>query len=85
MRDLLNYYDSKGYHREMLDQSKMIWSIFSKDFKKGDVIYWLGHDGVYGFLHGQKVLANEEDARKSRQSQFWKKIDELDFEPYKNF
>lgn len=84
LRDLLNSYDRRGYHRERLDLSKMVWSIFTKDFKEGDEIYWLGHDGVYGLLHGQKIVATEEDVRRKDQSGFWKLLDELDFEPYKN-
>lgn len=84
LRDKLRKYDSQRYHRELLDHSKLVWSIFSKDFEKGDTIYWLGHDGIYGLLHGQKVVANEEDVKRKNQSSFWKLIDELNFEPYKN-
>lgn len=85
LREALRKYDKERYHRELLDNSKLVWSIFSKDFKEGDIIYWLGHDGVYGLLHGQKIVANKEDVRRKENSQFWKKIDELNFEPYKNF
>jgi hypothetical protein len=84
LRDKLLKYDGDGYHRELLDNSKLIWSIFSKDFVVGDKISWLGHDGVYGLLHGQEIVANEEDVKRKNQSSFWKKIDELNFEPYKN-
>ena len=83
MRDLLNSYDRKGYHRERLDLSKMVWSIFSKDFKEGDTVYWLGHDGVYGLLHGQEIEATDQELARP-DLPFYKKIDELNFEPYKN-
>jgi hypothetical protein len=78
-RKLLNNYDKMGYHRERLDASKLIWSIFSKDFEKDDEIYWLGHDNVYGFLHGEKLIADAEAVKKKKVLDFWKKIDELFF------
>jgi hypothetical protein len=79
-RYLLNQYDEQKCHRELLDAPKLIWSIFSKDFKEGDEIYWLGHDNVFGLLHGQKIIATKEAVEKRSDLSFWKKIDELNFE-----
>ena len=79
-RYFLNQYDRQKYHRERLDTSKLIWSIFSKDFKEGDEIYWLGHDNVFGLLHGQTLVADKEAVEKKNDLNFWKRIDELNFE-----
>jgi hypothetical protein len=79
-RELLSLYDKQGYHRELLDASKLIWSIFSKDFNEGDEITWLGHDMVFGLLHGQTLIADKEAVEKKNDLSFWKKIDELNFE-----
>jgi hypothetical protein len=79
-REKLAKYDKEGYHRETLDPSKLIWTIFSKEFIEGDTIYWLGHDNVYGLLHGQTLTADKEAVEKRSYLNFWKKIDELDFE-----
>ena len=84
LRDKLNFYDKNKYHRELLDQSKLIWTIFDKEYKEGDLIYWLGHDGVYGFLHGEEKRASKEDVNIKNQLPFWRKVDKLNFEHYKN-
>lgn len=76
----LNKYDQLNYHRELLDASKLVWSIFSKDFCVGDEICWLGHDNVYGLMHGQFFTADLEAVKKKNDLSFWKKIDELNFE-----
>ena len=79
-RDLLNEYDKKRYHRERIDISKMVWHIFSKDFKIGDEITWLGHDNVFGLLYGEKFTADKEAVNKKNKLSFWKEIDALNFE-----
>lgn len=85
LRDLLNHYDSLGYHREMLDNSKRIWTIFNKDFQIEEPVYWLGHDGFHGLLHGDIILADSHIVVGKQSSNFWKKVDELNFELYKHF
>lgn len=79
-RQFLNAYDKRGYHRERLDDSKIIWTIFKKGFREGDEIYWLGHDNVFGLLHGQTLIADKEAVEKQCDLSFWQKIDELNFE-----
>jgi len=82
-RELLNEYDRQGYHRELMNDSKLIWSVFTKHFQAGDKVFWLGHDNIHGLLHGQEVEADEkmvEWCRNSIYSDFWKRIDVLDFE-----
>jgi hypothetical protein len=79
-RNLLFLYDKTGHHRERLDPSKLIWTIFKKSFREGDEIYWLGHDNVFGLLHGQTLIADKEAVEKQWDLSFWKKIDELNFE-----
>jgi hypothetical protein len=87
LRDKLRKYDKEGYRRELLDNSKLVWSIFVNDFEVGDKITWLGHDGVYGLLYDQEIDATQEevDFRKKGNYNFAKKVDELNFEPVKNF
>jgi len=84
MRELLRSYDDLGYSRERLDLAKMIWTIFSDDFVVGDKITWLGHDNVHGLMHGQEIVATDQEVKYKDDLNFMKKIDELDFEPYKN-
>ena len=82
-RKILNEYDKQGYHRKRLDDSKLIWSIFTKHFQPGDKVFWLGHDNVHGLLHGQEVIADEkmvEWCRNNINDDFWKRVDVLDFE-----
>jgi len=79
-RNILNNYDRQGYYRERVDISKMIWNIFSKDFKIGDEITWLGHDNVFGLLYGEKIIADKDAVNKKEKLSFWKEIDILNFE-----
>ena len=51
--------------------------VFNKNFKVGDEIYFLGHDGVGGFWYGNIITANEELVRKKDNLQFYKLIGRL--------
>jgi hypothetical protein len=82
LRDKLNFYDKNKYHRELLDQSKLIWTIFDKEYKEGDLIYWLGHDLVFGLIHGQTLIADKEAVESKDKLSFWKKIDDLDLSDF---
>ena len=84
MKSLLDRYENDGYNVVRVDISKLIWSVFDKNFKEGDEIYWLGHDWVFGFMHGEKFTADKQAVEKKEALQFWNKVDELNFEPYKN-
>jgi len=82
-RKILNEYDNQGYHRELLDNSKLIWSIFTKHFQPGDKVFWLGHDGVYGLMHGQEIEADKKMVKWCKNNiycDFWKRVDILNFE-----
>ena len=84
LRYLLDSYEKQGYHTERIDITKLCWSIFSKDFKVGDKITWLGHDNVFGLMHGEKFTADQEAVDKKEDFSFWLKIDELNFQPCKD-
>jgi len=74
-KEKLQYYENLGYNVTRLDDSKLEWSVFTKDFKLNDIVYWLGHDGVYGCMFGWTYTADEEMIEKKENLDFWKRIE----------
>jgi hypothetical protein len=60
------------------DWSSYIGGLYSKDFKVGDTITWLGHDGVFGYLTGEEFISNEEHFQKKDEFPVYKKVGEFD-------
>lgn len=77
---LLEKYEKEGYHVERIDLFDTCFCIFSKDFNEGDEIYWLGHDNVFGLMHGKSFIADKEAVEKKNKLSFWKKIDEINLD-----
>jgi hypothetical protein len=50
---------------------------FTKNFKLGDEVYYLGHDGVGGWWHGDTTTADEELMRKKDNLDFYKKVSKI--------
>jgi len=63
---------------EHIDLHSSKAGLFTKNFKKGDKITWLGHDGVYGFMYGWEFVAEQETVDKKGDFPFWKKVGTLD-------
>jgi hypothetical protein len=74
MKKDIAYYEAQGYLVERLDDSKLVWSVFTKDFKEGDTVYHLGHDGVFGCMYGWTYIADKEMVDKKDNLWFYKKI-----------
>lgn len=70
----VKYYESLGYRVVRIDDSKLVWKVFTKDFIAGDKVYWLGHDGVYGCMFGWIYEADKEMIEKKENLDFWKCI-----------
>lgn len=68
------YYENLGYLVTSLYNSKLEWGVFTKEFKEGEKVYWLGHDGVYGCMFGCQYEADKEMIEKKNELNFWKKI-----------
>jgi hypothetical protein len=64
-------------HYEHIDMHSRYAGIFTKDFKVGDKIMWLGHDGVYGYLYGYEYTATQEHVDKKEDMWMWKKIGKI--------
>ena len=74
----IKYYEDLGYYVTRLDDlSKVEWGVFTKEFKEGDKVYWLGHDGVYGCLFGCIYEADKEMVEKKNDISFWKCIKKI--------
>jgi len=56
--------------------------VFTRNFELGDEVYFLGHDGVGGFWHGDIITADEELVRKKHNLQFYKMIGRLKRKKY---
>lgn len=61
-----------------LDWRSYIGGLYTKDFKVGDTITWLGHDGQFGLLEGQDIICDEEAFQKKDNLPFYKKVGEYD-------
>ena len=61
-----------------IDSSSYKEGIFTKDFKVGDTLTWLGHDGVFGYLYGQEFIASQKHVDLKDNGWAYKKIGERD-------
>ena len=68
----------KNLYQYRLDWSSYIGGLYSKDFKVGDTITWLGHDGVFGYLEGDEFICTEEHFQKKNDFPIYKKVGEYD-------
>jgi len=51
--------------------------VFTKDFDLGDLVYFLGHDGVGGWWYYDTTTADEEMMRKKDNLHFYRMIGKL--------
>ena len=69
-----------------LDLSSYKEGIYTKDFKIGDKITRLGHDGVFGYLCGDEFIAEQEHIDKKENFPVYKRIGYRDIrENHDNF
>ncbi len=47
---------------------------FTTEFRLGDTVYWLGHDGVHGFWHGEAYVADEDMIKYKDELKLYKKL-----------
>lgn len=67
--------DKLGYKKEQIPSLSGNLFAFTKDgIKVGDEVFFLGHDGVGGFYHGDKIKADQELVNNSQNLQFYKKV-----------
>jgi len=45
-------YDHTNLHSKYID-------VYTEDYKVGDTVTWLGHDNVYGYMHGEKFTCTQ--------------------------
>ena len=58
--ELIEEYQSLGYYvLRTSDLTKAEWGAYTKDYKIGDKVYWLGHDGVHGFWYEWDYIADQ--------------------------
>ena len=69
--------EERGYHIERLDLHSKKRYAWTRDFKLGDQVYYLGHDGVGGWWHGNETTADEEMMRKKHNLHFYKKVSKI--------
>jgi hypothetical protein len=74
----------KELHYERTDLGSYEEGIYTKDFKIGDKITWLGHDGVFGYLHGQEFIAEQEHVDKKDDFPAYKKVGTYDIRKHNN-
>ena len=66
-------------HRERTDLWSFYGGLYSKDFKVGDTLTWLGHDGVFGYLCGEEcIICTEEHLETKDNYPIYKKVGEYD-------
>jgi hypothetical protein len=68
-----------GYHVERInlhDNHRYAWT---KNFKLGDTVYYLGHDGVGGWWHGDTTKADQEMMEKKNNLHFYKKVGKINY------
>jgi hypothetical protein len=66
--------EERSYHIERLnlhDKSRHAWT---KHFELGEEVYYLGHDGVGGWWHGDTAVADKEMIDKKHNLHFYKKV-----------
>lgn len=62
------------YTRAVPILTKNIFAFTRKGIKIGDEVYFLGHDGVGGWMYGDKTIADQELVDKAENLQFYKKV-----------
>ena len=68
---------NRGFHVTTAQPIDGKYRAFTKNFKLGDEVYFLGHDGVGGFWYGDIITADEELMRKKENLHFYKMIGRL--------
>ena len=67
--------EEKGYKVEDVPTfSGNAFAFTRKGIKVGDEVYYLGHDGVGGWQHGDTHIADQELVDKAEDLQFYKKV-----------
>lgn len=50
------YRNDPNLHYERTDLGSQYAGVYTRDYKVGDKITWLGHDNVFGYLHGEEYI-----------------------------
>jgi hypothetical protein len=66
------------FYKYRLDWHSCIGGLYTKDFKVGDTITWLGHDGVFGYYEGDEFICTEEHFQTKDNFPVYKKVGEYD-------
>lgn len=69
--------EENEFHIESIELTSGVRFVFTQNFEAGEEVYYLGHDGVGGFYHGDKITSNEELVSKRYNLQFYKLMGRL--------
>jgi len=64
-------------HIERTDLGSHNTGLFTKDYKIGDTITWLGHDHVYGYMYGEEFICTKKHFDLKGDQPVYRKIGEV--------
>ena len=76
-KEKLDQIDEQNHHYEHYDIFSRFAGIFTKNFKPGDKIMWLGHSGAFGYQYGEEYTCTQEHYDKRMEFSAYKKIGEI--------
>jgi len=64
-------------HYERIDWHSQFTGVYTKDYKVGDKITWLGHENVHGYSYGEEYICSQEHFDLRGDHPVYKKIGEI--------